>query len=62
MIFLIFNNSIITILTLLRMALFGATHGWVGAKRFPLTKMSHTYLSMTKLRTVMPYLKKIQKI
>ena len=23
------------------MALFGAAHGWVGAKRFPLTKMSH---------------------
>ena len=52
--FLIFNNSIVSILTLLKMALFGAAHGWVGVKGFPLTKMSHIYLSMMKLRYALP--------
>ena len=33
-----------------------------GAKKAPLTKMSHTYLAMMKLGTVKSYLKKIQKI
>ena len=49
-----FQSSIISILTL-----FGAAHGW--QKDFPLSKMSHTYLAMMKLRTVIPYLMKIQK-
>ena len=51
------------------MGLYGAAHGWWGggaegggAKRLPLPKMSYTYLAMMKLGTVIPYLKKIQKI
>ena len=47
------------------MAHFGAAHGWMGGgggKKAPLSKMSRTYLAMMKLRTVIPYLKKIQKI
>ena len=32
------------------------------AKRFPLPKICHTYPAMMKLGTVIPYLKKIQKI
>ena len=48
------------------MGLYGAAHGWRervgGAKRLPLPKMSQTYLAMVKLGTVIPYLKKIQKI
>ena len=33
-----------------------------GPKRLPLCKMSRTYLAMMKLGTIIPYLKKIQKI
>ena len=41
--------------------------GWVGgeggrAKRLPLAKICHTYPTMMQLGTVIPYLKKIQKI
>ena len=50
-----------SILTLFRVDLYGAAHGW-WVKRLPLPKMSHTYLAMMKLGTVIPYLKKIQKI
>ena len=41
-----------------------AAHGLGGrwAKRPPLSKISHTYPTMMKLGTVIPYLKKIQKI
>ena len=39
------------------MSLFGAAHGWWGAKRLPLPKISHTYPTMTKLGTAIPYLK-----
>ena len=46
------------ILTLFRMGLFGAAHGWRGAKS-PLLKICHTYPTMMKLSTVIPYLKKI---
>ena len=51
-----------TILTLFRMDLFGAAHGWGGAKIPPLPKICHTYPTMMKLSTVMPYLRKTQKI
>ena len=44
-----------SILTLFRMGFFGAAHGWRGAK-------SHTYPTMMKLGTVVPYLKKFQKL
>ena len=50
-----------TILTLFRMRLFGAAHGW-RHKKAPLPKICHTYPAMMKLGTVIPYLKKTQKI
>ena len=43
------------------MGIFGAAHGW-GAARLPFRKICHTYPTMMKLGTVIPYLKKIQKI
>ena len=49
-------------LTLFRMGFFGAAHGWGEAKRLPLPKICHPYSTMTKLGTVIPYSKKIQKI
>ena len=51
-------------LTLLRIGFFGAGHGWGGGggKKAPLPKICHTYPTMMKLGTVIPYLKKIQKI
>ena len=48
--------------TLFRMGFFGAVH-WLGvAKKAPLPKICHTYPTMTKLGTIIPYLKKIQKL
>ena len=51
-------------LTLFRMGIFGATHGWGrrGQKRLPFAKICHTYPTVMELGTVIPYLKKIQKI
>ena len=49
------------LLTLFRMGLFGAAHGW-GSQKGPLPKFCHTYPTMMKLGTVIPYLKKMQKI
>ena len=45
------------------MDIFGAAHGWGegGGQKVPLPKICHTYPAMMKLRTVIPYLKKIQK-
>ena len=43
------------------MGFFGAAHGW-GAKKAPLPKICYTYPTMMKLGTVIPYLKKMQKI
>ena len=43
------------------MGFFGATHGW-GDQEGPLSKICHTYPTMMKFGTVIPYLKKIQKI
>ena len=48
-------------LTLFRIGIFGAAHRW-GAKRPPLPKIWHTYPTMMNLGTVIPYLKKNQKI
>ena len=39
------------------MGIVGAAHGWEG-----LPKVCHTYPTTMKLGTVIPYLKKIQKI
>ena len=46
------------------MGFFGATHGYGGggAKRPPLPKICHIYPTMMKLGTVIPYLRKIQKM
>ena len=45
------------------MGLFGTAHGWGGGKKPPPSlKSCHTYPTMIKLCTVIPYLKKIQKI
>ena len=44
------------------MGFFGAAHGWEGGKKAPLPKICHTYPTMMKLVTVIPYLKEIQKI
>ena len=45
------------------MGFFKAAHGWkVGAKKVPLPKIYHTYPTMMKLGTVIPYANKIQKI
>ena len=46
------------LLTLFRMGFFGAGHGWGGT----LPKICHTYPTMMKLGTVIPYLRKIKKI
>ena len=43
------NSSVIDLmLTLFRMGILGANHGW-GAKKVPLPKICHTYLTMTQL-------------
>ena len=46
------------------MGIFGAGHGWRGrgAKSTPLPKICLTYPTMMNLGTVIPYLKKAQKI
>ena len=49
-------------LTLFRMDFFGAAHGWEGGQKDPLPKICHTYPTMMKLGTVIPYPEKIQKI
>ena len=47
--------------TLFRMGIFGAADGWGGQER-PLPKICHTYPTVMKLGTVIPYIKKIRKI
>ena len=56
------SSSNLTNLTLFRMGFFGAAHGCGGAFLPPLPKICHAYPTMVKLGTVIPYLKKIQKI
>ena len=53
------------LLTLFRMGLFGAAHGWARETKSPpppphLSKICHTFPTMIKLGTVIPYLKKTQ--
>ena len=43
------------------MGIFGAAHGW-GGQEPPFPKICHTYATVMKLGTVIPYLKKIQKL
>ena len=49
-------------LVLFRIGLFGAAHGWGEQKGPPIPNICHTYPTKMKLGTVIPYLKKIQKI
>ena len=51
-------------LTLFRMGVFGAAHGWGwgGGPKGSLPKICHTYPTMMELGTAKPYLRKIQKI
>ena len=44
------------------MGFFGGAHGWEGPLWPPLPKIPHTYPTMMKLDTVIPYLRKIQKM
>ena len=44
------------------MDIFGTAHGLGVEQIGPLPKICHTYPTMMKLGTVIPYLKKIQKI
>ena len=46
-------------LTLFRMGIFGAANGSGVQKGHPLPKICHTYPTMMKLGTFIPYLKKI---
>ena len=49
-------------LTLFRMGFFGSAH-WLGeGGKVPLPNICHIYPKMMKLGTIVPYLKKIQKI
>ena len=49
-------------LTLFRMGFFGAARGWGGGFLAPLPKIRHTNPTMMKFGTVIPYLRKIQKM
>ena len=49
-------------LTSFKMGNFGAAQRWRRGKNVPLPKTYHTYPTWMKLGTVIPYLKKIQKI
>ena len=48
------------VLILFEMGIFGAANRWAWGD--PLPKICHTYPAMMKLGTVIPYLKKIEKI
>ena len=54
-------NEVVRYLTLFKMDLFGAAHGWGAGKKTPFLNICHTYPTMMKLSTVIPYIKKIQK-
>ena len=58
-------KDITVYLALFRMDLFGAVHGWGRQKATHsppvLPKIWHTYPTMMKLGTVIPYVKKMQK-
>ena len=52
------NNRLI----IFRMGLFGAAHRWEWGKKATVPKICHTNPTIMKLDTVIPYLKKTQKI
>ena len=51
-----------SLFTLFGMRFFGAAHGWGEANRSLLPKNCHTYSTTMKSGSVIPYLKKIQKL
>ena len=57
-----FFSPSILILILCRMGIFGAAHGWWGGGGAKGPKICHRYPTMMKFGTVIPCLKKIQKI
>ena len=59
----LYNGNKVKPLTLFRMGFLGAAHGWGGGegKKAPLPKICHTH-TMMKLGTIIPCLKKSQKI
>ena len=48
-------------ITLFRVSLCWAAHGWGESKKAPLPKICHSYLTMMKLGTFISHIKKIQK-
>ena len=62
------NVPFIYCLALFKMGIFGTAHGYggvgggAGAKKAPLPKICHRYPTMMKFGTVIPCLKRIQKI
>ena len=52
-------DLLIYTLTLFRVGFFRAAHAWGEGKKGTHTKVYHTYPTMMKLDTVIPYLKKI---
>ena len=59
---LILCENDIKLLTLFRKGFFRAAYGWDGGgRKSPLPKICHTYSTMMKLDTVIPYLKKSKK-
>ena len=56
----VIGRKISPFLTLFRMGLFGAVHGW-GCKKTTFPKICHTYSTKMTLVTFIPYLKKTQK-
>ena len=55
-------NITSSILTLFRIGLFEAAHGWgEEGKKAPVPKTCHTYPTKMKLGTIIPYLKETQK-
>ena len=58
----LFLTEMVHSLTLFRMGLFGAAHGWRGQKGPLFPEICHTYPTMMKRGTVIYYLKKTQNI
>ena len=56
------SSQPITVYIIFRMDFFGAAHRWGWGKKAAIPKICHTNPRIMKLDTVMPYLKKTQKI
>ena len=58
----IFTNLQLTVNPIQDGHFWGCSRMWGGQKGPPLPKICHTYSTMMKLGTVIPYLKKIKKV